>query len=42
MRIKKAATQLFALFFALLVFALPARADLLFTRQTTYLSLIHI
>ena len=36
MRIKKAATQLFALFFALLVFALPARADLLFTRQTTY------
>ncbi|WP_278549641.1 hypothetical protein [Cloacibacillus evryensis] len=36
MRIKKTATQLFALFFALLVFALPARADLLFTRQTTY------
>lgn len=36
MRIKKATTRLFALFLALLVFALPASADILFTRQSSY------
>ncbi|WP_418446266.1 Synerg-CTERM sorting domain-containing protein [Cloacibacillus evryensis] len=36
MRIKKATTRLFALFLALLVLALPASADILFTRQASY------
>lgn len=36
MRIKKATTRLFALFLALLILALPASADMLFTRQSSW------